>query len=56
MLWKNREKLERMQELQKMVHEVHVHMTDLITGDDLYLAESYIKHALRVLRSREAKT
>lgn len=52
-LWSNKQQLEQMKRLQEMAHEVHKHLTDMITGDDLQMAEMYIGHALRVLKGRE---
>lgn len=46
-------RVERLQTLQRLAHEVHEEMTDLITGADLDQAEKYISHALKWLRSRE---
>jgi hypothetical protein len=53
-LWSNGQKVERLRELARLVHEAHDEMTDLITGNDLDLAEHCIGHALKVLQSREA--
>lgn len=52
MLWSRNKQVERVQTLAAMAHEVHEHMTDLITGADLDMAERYIEHALKVLRAR----
>lgn len=46
-------RIERLQTLQRLAHEVHEEMTDLITGADLDQAEKYINHALKWLRSRD---
>jgi hypothetical protein len=53
-LWSNGQKVERLRELARLVHEAHDEMTDLVTGNDLDLAEQCIGHALKVLQSREA--
>lgn len=51
--WSRNKQAETAQRVLELVQELHIHVTDLIAGSDLTEVERELRHALKVLRSRD---
>lgn len=51
-LWNRRKQADIAKRVAKLVHTLHINVTDMIAGDDLAEVERVLTHAVKVLEDR----